>query len=94
MATAELTGVAAAYAHVRRLDRDQALAELGGVLAGVQPAARQQVLDEAAAGYVPTSSAEAWYPSALQLLVDAGADRERAQEIRADRDGRGGIMRR
>ena len=94
IASAQLTGVAAAYAHLRRLDHAQALAEARETLTGLPVADRQQVLDEAAAAYALPGQSDVWYPAALQLLVDAGADEQAARAIRARRDQGGTMMRR
>lgn len=82
-----LTGIAAAYAHVRRLSREEALAELRDVLASVPHAHRQRALDEAAAMFVAASTGNTWYPAALDLLITAGADLDTAREISSTRPG-------
>lgn len=82
---AGLGGLAAGYAQMRRLTRDDALAEIrqdleASKLDGDQAVA---VLSDAAARYV---DGDQHYDSeALQLLVDAGADVDRARAIRAAR---------
>ncbi len=80
-----LTGLAAAHAQMRRLTVDQAVAEIRQVLDGGTRDARdrQRALDEAASVYVLPSEAWPWSPAALAVLLDAGADRERAEQLRA-----------
>ena len=77
-----LTGIAAAFGHVRRLTRDEALAEIRERLATVPAGERQLALDESAAMYVDPGELERWYDAALELLVAAGADVEAARAIR------------
>jgi hypothetical protein len=83
---AQLTGVAAGYAHVRRLTADEALAELATELtnAKVKPGsgAARETLTAAAAHYVidgEPALQECWYADALALLVRAGADEDAAR---------------
>src|SRR5262249_44616774 len=83
----KLTGVAAAYAHVKRLTASEALAEVRDVLAGLRPTQRQELLDEAAAMYVAPDENHRWYSNALELLVSAGANRDTAEQIRARQSG-------
>ena len=76
---AQLTGIAAGFGQVKRCSRDQALAEIAGVLASarVPPGSERaiELLSTAAAGYIePTGPGDAaWYPTASALLVAAGA---------------------
>lgn len=78
VASAGLTGIAAAHAHLRRLTAEQAVAEMRQLLARWQGSQRQQVLDEAAAQYTAPGP---WHEAALAVLVQAGADPARAAEI-------------
>jgi hypothetical protein len=87
LASASASGIAAAYAHIERLDKAEALAEVDQALAQyrIPPVRRTAVLTEAAAVYVRPREADWWYGEALDLLVEAGADRELAERIRDDR---------
>jgi hypothetical protein len=85
---AQLTGIAAGHAHVRRTTRDEAFAELDHALAaaGVRdPAARAALLTEAAALYVdPTPDDDRWWAGqAAALLEEAGADLDAARALPA-----------
>jgi len=88
---AQLTGVAAGYAQVKRCTRDDALAEVEQVLrnAGIKPGSdrARELLTRAATLYVLPSGPgdEFWYGDALALLADAGADVATAAAIRAGR---------
>lgn len=89
VAVASMTGIAAGYAHIRRLTREQALAELGDVVdaCDVDHAGAVQLLTEAAALYVDRGPDDPWPWSAdaAELLADAGADLERAAVMAASR---------
>jgi len=93
VAVAQLIGTAAGYAQVKRCTRHEALVELEQVLfaARSKPGSHRarELLTRAAALYVLPSGPgdEFWYPTALGLLVEAGADVDRAVEIRAGRRG-------
>jgi hypothetical protein len=86
---AQLTGVCAGYALAKRCSRDEALAEIRTLLAGAKPfrPGLPAVLDEALSRYLtPTGPGDAyWYPAAVDLLVEAGADLERARAIEVGR---------
>ena len=84
VASAGLTGTAARYAVGHAISAEEALVEIRAGLAQVPVHRRQAVLDGAAALYVRPGGPgdELWYPAALQLLVDAGADADRARAIR------------
>lgn len=94
---ARCSGVAAAYAHVARLTRDEALVAISEILteAGVRPGSDEaaRILTEAAAMYTdPTGPGEArWYPAAAALLAEAGADLDRAVAVQAERRRKGGF---
>lgn len=91
---AQLTGTCAGYGQGRRMSRDEALVELRDILA--QAKARQgseravALLSLAAATFVEPGGPgdEYWYPEALALLVELGADLEQARRHRDDRRGR------
>lgn len=83
VAAAGVNGLAAALAQHRRLDRAEALEEIRRLLGRVPAHIHQDVLDHAAAGYVVSDDTTPWYPAALALLAEAGADVERARLIRA-----------
>src|SRR6185295_13809859 len=88
---AQLSGTAAAHAHVRRISRDEALAEIAETLiaAKIRPDSERAVavFTDAATMYVqPTQpGADRWYPIAAELLKAAGADLARAVELRRQR---------
>jgi len=83
--SAQLIGTAAGHAQVKRCTRDEALAELEQILrdARAEPGSgrARELLTRAAAFYVLPSGPgdEFWYPAALDLLVEAGADVEAAR---------------
>lgn len=87
VAGAGVSGVAAAYAQMRRIGRDEALAEIADLLAPLQPVQRQGALVYAAAGYARPDDTCRWYVAAFDLVVEAGADPEaaRAQAVRHPR---------
>jgi hypothetical protein len=87
LAAASASGIAAGYAHIGRLSKAEALAEVDQALDEhrVPAARRREVLSQAAAGYTRPRDVDWWYAEALDLLVEAGADRERAKQIRAAR---------
>ena len=78
---AELTGVAAGYAHVHRMDRTAALEELVSVLAARPFDRRAAALTDAAVFYFVDDPHQPWRPVAFALLVEAGADERRAREL-------------
>jgi hypothetical protein len=87
---AQISGVAAGYADVKRLTADEALAEIRAELTGakVKPGSPQAivVLTMAAALYAVDGEPaleELWYADALALLVQAGADEDAARRARA-----------
>jgi hypothetical protein len=82
-AAASIAGLAELYARDGRLSWDQALQEIQNRLAAweVRPKRIDEVVSMAATSYVDR---DAWRSHvALQLLVDAGANVERARIIRA-----------
>lgn len=82
-AAASIAGLAQLYAHSGRLTWDTALQEIRYRLQAweIRPKRIGEVMSIAATGYVDS---DAWRADlALQLLVDAGADVERARVIRA-----------
>lgn len=83
ISAAELSGIAAAYAQVKRLTRDQALAEIAEVLAPWPPDVQAEILADAASAYVDGDRHHD--PAATELLTGAGADLDRARRIRAAR---------
>jgi hypothetical protein len=88
LAVASLTGIAAGYAHLHRLDRAEALAEIRGVLDGCRFTSVQAVekLSQAAALYVHPPPAWSWWAAdAHGLLVEAGADPDRARQLAVPR---------
>jgi hypothetical protein len=82
LAVASITGVAEAYAALKRLTWQQAMQEIQDCLAQYKiPAARvTEVLSEAARGYLTDD--RHYNAAALGLLLDAGADRTRAEQLR------------
>lgn len=91
VSAAQLQGIADAYAQHRRITAREARAELAEVLAGVAQHRRQATLDYAAARYAMPGGIDNWYyPRSFAVLVRAGANRDRARELRAARPtGRG-----
>ena len=85
---AQLIGAAADHGQVKRCTRAEVLVEFEQVLpdARVKPGTGRahELLTRAAALYVRPSGSgdEFWYPTALDLLVEAGADAEAAAAIR------------
>jgi len=84
-----LTGIAAAHAHLGRITDDEAIAKIREVLGWATSGAadRQCALDEAASVYVLQSFHQPWSPVALQLLIQAGANRDEALRSRASVPG-------
>lgn len=85
---AQLNGVAAAYAQVRRLTYPEALAEVAKILASarIRPGTREAVdlLTRAAVPYVDSEGeSDRCYPAMAAFLGDAGADLAKAQQIKA-----------
>jgi hypothetical protein len=84
---AQLTGTAAGYAVGKRCTRDEALAEIVDILARarIRPGTARAVtvLSGAASLYLEATGPgdEFWHPAAVDLLADAGADREQAKAI-------------
>jgi hypothetical protein len=82
-AAASIAGLAELYARDGRLSWDTAMQEIQYRLRAweIRPKRIGEVMSIAATGYVDS---DAWRaPMALRLLVDAGADVERARVIRA-----------
>jgi SLT domain-containing protein len=90
VATTGIAWVANAYAQGDRFTREQAMQAIQQELRAwrVQPERTGEVLSSAATGYVDSAALRA--NVALQLLVDAGADVERARAIRAAQPPRRG----
>lgn len=89
--SAQLTGLAAAYAQMRRLTADQALDEMATDLAPYPADKRSEILADAAASYV---GGDRHYDGpAAELLAQAGADLEQARAIRAVRALRPDMLR-
>jgi len=78
-----LTGLTAAHVQVRRLTREQALAEIARVLAEFPTARGAEILADAAAAHVDGDRHQD--AAATELLAAAGADLEQARRIRAER---------
>lgn len=88
LASAAASGIAAAHAHIQRLDKDAALAEIEASLSQyrIAPERRCAVLSEAAAAYTRARpTVDWWHPAALEFLIEAGADRDQARKIAAAR---------
>jgi hypothetical protein len=83
IASASLVGLAAAHTQMHRLNRDEALDEIAEVLAAFAPDARAAILANAAAVYV--GGDRHYGQASAELLAAAGADLERARQIRAER---------
>jgi hypothetical protein len=81
---AQVSGIAAAYAHLHRLDQAQALAEIREILARLSEADRRTALIYAASGYLRARTADWWFPDAAALLREAGADMDAAQTRAAE----------
>ena len=83
VATIGIAWVANAYAQGDRFNREQAMQEIQNELRAwkVQPERTTEILSSAATGYVDSEALRA--NVALESLVDAGADVERARAIRA-----------
>jgi hypothetical protein len=83
-------GVAERHAHLHRITRQEAMAEIREVLTHHNiPADRVgAVLSEAAAGYLTVHDGRWHAERALQVLLDAGADLQRAKAIKTERDAR------
>jgi len=85
---AQLSGVAAAVAQVRRITAEEGLAELQAEMIGakVKPGSETAVkaLTMAASTYAVDRPRrdEWWFPEAFAFLVEAGADPDEAREIR------------
>lgn len=87
MAAAQIQGTVRRCVVGERITGPEAIVEMGEALAELPAAWRQEVLDQAAAQYVRPSAAgdEHWFPAALALMVEAGADEAAARAIRAAR---------
>jgi hypothetical protein len=83
VAAAQASGVAAAYAHVRRIGEGEALAEIAAILDRLPADRRQKALDLAASTYAAPGQSDLWYPAASRLLERAGANLGTARAIRA-----------
>lgn len=83
VAAAGISGVAAGHAHLKRVDRDGALAEIREIVETLPRERRQAALDGAAAAY--TCDDTPWHAEALTLLLAAGADLEQARTVWAAR---------
>jgi hypothetical protein len=85
IASAQITGLTAAHVQVKRLTRDETLAEIADVLAPFPKADRAAILADAAASYIN----DRYYGQAsADLMTAAGADLNEARRIRADQDAR------
>jgi hypothetical protein len=81
--SAQVTGLAAAYAQIRRLDLHGALAEIATILAGYPDDARARILADAASAYVDGD--QYFSAEAAGLLRQAGADLAEARRMYAGR---------
>jgi hypothetical protein len=83
-------GVAERHAHLHRISRQEAMAEIRQVLIRCNIAADRAgaVLCEAAAGYLTVHDGRWHAERALQVLLDAGADLQQAKTIKTERDAR------
>jgi hypothetical protein len=93
---AQLSGTAARCAQTRAITVDEALVAMAALLtgAGVRPGtdAAVKALTMAAEGYIaddPPEIGQWYYPDALAVLVQAGADEEAARQARRSRPRRG-----
>jgi hypothetical protein len=84
IASARLTGTTEAHTQMRRLDREQALAGIAEVLAEFAPDVRAAILADAAAVYIDGDRHHD--QASAELLATAGADLERARQIRTERE--------
>lgn len=83
VAAAQVSGVVAAFAHLHRISEDEALAEIGEILAAVPKADRAEVLARATQGYLVPSHGGFWYDQAVELLQKTGVDMDRARVLAA-----------
>lgn len=88
---AQVSGIAAACAHLQRITADEALEEIREVLAPLTEAQRQDALTYAAAGYLRPRQHDWWYGKAAEVIERAGADMAAAQ-ARADEPRRFDLM--
>jgi hypothetical protein len=84
IAAARLTGMTEAHTQLHRLVRDEALAGIAEVLAEFTPDVRTVILADVAASYVDGDRHHD--QASAELLAVAGADIERARQLRAERD--------
>ena len=82
-AASSIAGLAELYAHGHRVTWNEAMQEIQARLQAweIRPKRIREVMSTAATAYVDSYAWRAWV--ALQLLVDAGADVDRARAIRA-----------
>jgi hypothetical protein len=90
LAAMAAAGVAERHAHLHRISRQEAMAKIHQVLIRQHiPADRvRAVLSEAAAGYLTVHDGRWHAERALQVLLDSGADLQRAKDIKTERDAR------
>jgi hypothetical protein len=92
---AQLSGIAARCAQIGAISRDEALAQMRSTLttAGIKPGteAAEMVLTLAAETYaIDDPGPLRWYyDDAVRLLVEAGADEQKARKARRERPGQG-----
>lgn len=87
VAGAQITGTALRCTQHRAMTEDEALADIADMVARAPAARRQDLLDDAAALFCLSGPTTPHYPPALDLLVRAGANRDRATAIKAARSG-------
>jgi hypothetical protein len=90
LAAMAAAGVAERHAHLHRISRQEALAEIRQVLTihAVPVERAEAVLSEAAAGYLTVHDGRWHGERALQVLLDSGADLQHAKTIKLERDAR------
>ena len=91
LAAIAAAGVAERHAHLHRITRQEALAEIRQILTTTHavPVERAEaVLSEAAAGYLTVHDGRWHGERALQVLLDSGADLQHAKIIKLERDAR------
>lgn len=87
VASAQITGTALRCTQHRAITQDEALADIAAMVAKAPAGRRQELLDHAAALFCLAGPTTPQYPPALELLVLAGADRDRATAIKVARSG-------
>jgi hypothetical protein len=78
---AQVSGIAAACAHMRRITADEALARIRKTLGPLKEPERRMALVYAAAGYLRARRHDWWYPDAAAIVEQAGADMAAARAL-------------